>query len=103
MTGPTSVADLLSDPVLAELIGELRAMAESVVRSIFSRHPSKVLEGPDCKVELDPTVKDRFGLPVARLLPASEAEPNRVPGSAKGLFTVPDDFDAPLEEFREYM
>ena len=27
----------------------------------------------------------------------------RKPGSAKGLFTVPDDFDEPLEEFEEYM
>lgn len=44
----------------------------------------------------------RDGLPVARLVPAGEAEPDRVPGSAKGLFTVPDDFDAPLEDFREY-
>ena len=45
----------------------------------------------------------RDGHPVARLLPASEIAPDRVPGSAKGLFTVPDDFDAPLDEFREYM
>ena len=27
----------------------------------------------------------------------------RVPGSAKGQFTVPDDFDAPLDDFRDYM
>lgn len=27
----------------------------------------------------------------------------RVPGSAKGLVTVPDDFDAPLEDFRDYL
>jgi prevent-host-death family protein len=43
------------------------------------------------------------GQPVARLVPAGEAAPDRVPGSAKGLFVVPDDFDAPLEDFREYM
>ena len=31
------------------------------------------------------------------------AEPGqRVPGSAKGLFVVPEDFDAPLADFREY-
>lgn len=45
----------------------------------------------------------RDGHPVARLVPALEAPSDRVPGSAKGLFTVPDDFDAPLEDFREYM
>lgn len=27
----------------------------------------------------------------------------RVPGSAKGLIVMSDDFDAPLEDFREYM
>jgi prevent-host-death family protein len=45
----------------------------------------------------------RDGQPVARLLPALETAANRVPGSSKGLFTVPADFDAPLEDFREHM
>jgi prevent-host-death family protein len=47
----------------------------------------------------------RDGHPVARLVAPAEAEPgaDRVPGSAKGVFTVPDDFDAPLEDFRESM
>lgn len=45
----------------------------------------------------------RHGLPLARLVPASPARRDRVPGSARGLFRVPDDFDAPLEDFREYM
>lgn len=26
-----------------------------------------------------------------------------VPGLAKGMVTVPDDFDAPLDDFKEYM
>jgi prevent-host-death family protein len=43
------------------------------------------------------------GRPVARLFAVSENVPDRQPGSAKGLFTVPDDFDAPLEDFRDYM
>jgi prevent-host-death family protein len=42
------------------------------------------------------------GQPVARLLPVLAAPPDRVPGSAKGLFTVPDNFYAPLEDFREH-
>lgn len=33
---------------------------------------------------------------------AARPEP-RKPGSAKGLIHISDDFDAPLEEFREYM
>jgi len=45
--------------------------------------------------------------PVARLVavvPAPEpARPRPRFGSAKGLVTVPPDFDAPLEDFAEYM
>jgi antitoxin (DNA-binding transcriptional repressor) of toxin-antitoxin stability system len=61
------------------------------------------------------------GNPVARLSPVSsqpvpehsgsfQAETlqtvnqrKRQPGSATGLFTMSDDFDAPLEDFQEYM
>lgn len=46
----------------------------------------------------------RNGAPVARIVPADVEEAGeRVPGSAKGLFTVPADFDAPLDDFRDYM
>ena len=45
----------------------------------------------------------RDGQPVARLLPVDEVGPDRVPGSAKDMFAVPDDFDAPLDEFCEYV
>ncbi len=46
------------------------------------------------------------------VLPASRGEdtasppadrPRRQAGSAKGLITVPDDFDDPLDEFEPYM
>ena len=43
------------------------------------------------------------GLPVARLVPAQDAGPDRISGSARNLFVVPDDFDAPLDEFRDYV
>lgn len=42
----------------------------------------------------------RDGQPVARLVPPLA---DRVPGSAKGLLTMSDDFDAPLEDFQDYM
>lgn len=46
----------------------------------------------------------RDGHPVARLVPAEDAgKTERTPGTAKGLFTVPDDFDRPLEDFHDYM
>jgi prevent-host-death family protein len=61
----------------------------------------KLVEEAEAGAEI---VITRGGKPVARLVaPADDHHPERVPGSAKGLFTVPDDFDAPLEDFREYM
>ena len=38
----------------------------------------------------------RDGQAIARLVPPQQPVADRVPGSAKGLFIVPDDFDAPL-------
>ena len=38
--------------------------------------------------------------PVAKLVPIQE-KPQRQFGSAKGLITIGNDFDAPLEDFRE--
>ncbi|MEG5139675.1 MULTISPECIES: DUF2281 domain-containing protein [unclassified Microcoleus] len=32
-----------------------------------------------------------------------QAKPDRQPGSAKGMVCMSDDFDEPLEEFKEYM
>ena len=37
------------------------------------------------------------------VVPVKQAGRPRVAGSAKGLITMADDFDAPLEDFREYM
>ena len=40
-----------------------------------------------------------------RLVPVERDQQRNRPqfGSARGLITISDDFDAPLEEFREYM
>lgn len=43
------------------------------------------------------------GRPVARIVAAEHTVPQRAPGSAKGIFVVPDDFDAPLDDLRAYM
>ena len=40
----------------------------------------------------------RAGKPVARLLPFDPPPMPRVPGTAKGLISIGDDFDAPLPE-----
>jgi antitoxin (DNA-binding transcriptional repressor) of toxin-antitoxin stability system len=41
-------------------------------------------------------VIDEGGQPVARLLPAIPGGGDRKPGSAQGLFVVPEDFNHPL-------
>jgi prevent-host-death family protein len=42
--------------------------------------------------------------PVAKLVSIPRTRPNRQPGSAKGLILhIAEDFDAPLEDFKEYM
>lgn len=40
--------------------------------------------------------------PIARLVRYSQPMERRQPGSAKGLITLADDWDAPLEDFEEY-
>jgi antitoxin (DNA-binding transcriptional repressor) of toxin-antitoxin stability system len=41
--------------------------------------------------------------PAIRLVPIASIKPDRQPGSAKGLIWISDDFDEPLEEFKEYL
>lgn len=41
--------------------------------------------------------------PVARLVPFRKQPKARRPGSAKGLITMSDDFDEPLDDFAPYM
>lgn len=43
------------------------------------------------------------GEPVAKIIPITRAKGLREFGSARGLIHMADDFDAPLEEFEEYM
>lgn len=42
------------------------------------------------------------GLPIAKIVGISKKKKQRVFGSAKGLIKMTDDFDAPLEDFKEY-
>ena len=41
-------------------------------------------------------------LPVAKLVAIGGEKPRPQFGSAKGMFTLAEDFDAPLEDFDEY-
>jgi prevent-host-death family protein len=56
-------------------------------------HLSRLLE----RVALgEEVIIAKAGKPVAKLVPAAAQPKKRVLGSAKGEFTVPDDFNAPL-------
>jgi antitoxin (DNA-binding transcriptional repressor) of toxin-antitoxin stability system len=43
------------------------------------------------------------GKPVARMSAASDVRPARRFGSARGKIEIADDFDAPLEDFGDYV
>jgi antitoxin (DNA-binding transcriptional repressor) of toxin-antitoxin stability system len=45
----------------------------------------------------------RDQIPVAELVPVMGANPKPLFGSAKGMIEMSDDFDAPIDDFREYM
>lgn len=55
-----------------------------------------VLKGEEVAIVQD-------GHPLVKLSPIQPIRPNRQPGSAKGLVSMSDDFDEPLEDFQEYM
>jgi antitoxin (DNA-binding transcriptional repressor) of toxin-antitoxin stability system len=48
-------------------------------------------------------VLTREGEAVAKIVPLVRARKVRRFGSARGQLTVPDDFDAPLDDLRDYM
>lgn len=43
------------------------------------------------------------GQPFVKLVPLAKASKQRKFGSAKGLIKMSDDFDHPLDDFKEYM
>jgi hypothetical protein len=54
-----------------------------------------IIEAKEKLLDNQPVVK-LVGIP-------KQAKPNRQAGSAKGMVWMSDDFDEPLEEFKEYM
>jgi prevent-host-death family protein len=57
----------------------------------FSRLIERVLLGEEVVIA-------KAGRPVAKLVPITPETRDRRPGSAKGTFVVPPDFDAPLPD-----
>lgn len=65
--------------------------------------PAQLSELVDEAARTGEVILTRSGQPVAKIVPFTPDRPRRTFGSARGLITVPDDFDAPLEDFRDYM
>ena len=65
-----------------------------------SQHLSDLIEAALGGVEIF-IMKDNQ--PVVKLIPVLPVKIRRQPGSAKGMVTMTDDFDEPLEDFKEYM
>ncbi|MBA3484628.1 MAG: type II toxin-antitoxin system Phd/YefM family antitoxin [Pirellulales bacterium] len=55
-----------------------------------------VAQGEEYIITLD-------GKPVAKMTAAGQERPRPVFGSARGKFEMAEDFDAPLDDFAEYM
>ncbi len=69
-----------------------------------------IIQAKECLSELieqalggEDVVITRGGQPLVRLITVTERKPQRRFGSARGLIRMSDDFDEPLEDFREYM
>jgi len=65
-----------------------------------SQHLSELIEAALGGEEIIITKDDQ---PTVKLMPISVVKQPRQPGTAKGLIIISDDFDAPLEDFQEYM
>ncbi len=57
----------------------------------------------DAALRGEEVVITKNDLSVVKLIPAIPVKRSRQPGSAEGLVWISDDFDEPLEEFKEYM
>ncbi|OWY65046.1 DUF2281 domain-containing protein [cyanobacterium TDX16] len=64
-----------------------------------SQHLSELIEAAMRGEEVIITKNEQ---PVVKLTPLL-AQRRRQPGSAKGLVTMSDDFDEPLDDFKDYM
>ena len=54
-------------------------------------------------LEKKPNIKEEMQVIVTFLEKKEEKKGKRVIGSMKGLFEVPDDFDEPLDDLKDYM
>jgi len=64
------------------------------------KHLSELI---DKTIRGDEVIITKGGRPIAKLVAVTRSKKQRQFGSAKELIKISDDFDKPLEDFREYM
>ena len=73
---------------------------QNVDISQAKQHLSELVEKTICGAEI---IITKGGQPVARIVGIPKRRKQRKFGSAKGLIKISEDFDKPLEDFKEYM
>jgi prevent-host-death family protein len=73
-------------------------------QAIDLEHAKDQLRGLIDQAEQDgEVILTQDGEPVAKIIPIARARKPRQFGSARGQIHMADDFDAPLEDFKDYM
>ena len=73
---------------------------QNVDISQAKQHLSELVEKTICGAEI---IITKGGQPVAKIVGIPKRRKQRKFGSAKGLIKISEDFDKPLEDFKEYM
>jgi len=73
---------------------------QNVDISQAKQHLSELVEKTICGAEI---IITKAGHPVAKIVGIPKRRKQRQFGSAKGLIKISEDFDKPLEDFKEYM
>ncbi len=73
---------------------------QNVDISQAKQHLSELVEKTICGGEI---IITKAGQPVAKIVGIPKRRKQRQFGSAKGLIKISEDFDKPLEDFKDYM
>jgi hypothetical protein len=97
--GPKALTNLADGATPDVITAELQRLTQQPVIALTGGAPSQ---------ESGVSSVGTWGLPrvvtgESSVVYATSVRAKRVPGSAKGLFVVPDDFDEPLDDFDDYM
>ncbi len=74
---------------------------QNVDISQAKQHLFELVEKTICGAEI--IITKKAGQPVAKIVGIPKRRKQRQFGSAKGLIKISEDFDKPLEDFKEYM